>query len=135
VAATPTRAQSPKRSASLSGTVYDVNRAVITNASVILTNQRTGKELKRATSWEGNFAFELVEAGNYSLKVEANGFVRHERDDIDLVSGDHQEFCVTLGVQTIIDTIPIKRTRVGTSYRSKNPSAWAARKHKRSSPK
>ena len=61
-------------SASLTGTIYDLNEAVITSAKISLLNSRTKKEQTTASDEEGSFHMEGLEAGDYILKVESPGF-------------------------------------------------------------
>jgi hypothetical protein len=60
--------------ASLIGTISDPQEAMIPNASITLLNERTGKEQKAASNEEGVFHLERLEAGEYTLTVEAPGF-------------------------------------------------------------
>jgi hypothetical protein len=131
IVATPTQsqAQAPRGRASLSGTLYDVKRGVIVRAPVTLLNLRTKEALATTSSDEGRFAFDGLAAGDYNLKIEANGFERHERKDIRLEASDDQNFCVTLEVRAFIDTvIPVKRSTLGMRSRLKCPPTRSSRK-------
>jgi Carboxypeptidase regulatory-like domain len=61
--------------ASLAGTIYDTQQAVITTADITLINERTGKKHRTISDSEGVFHLESLEAGDYTLMVEAPGFV------------------------------------------------------------
>jgi len=58
----------------VSGTVTDVNGAVIPGAEVKLTNTATSVERATTTNGEGFFRFDAVDLGNYSVKITAQGF-------------------------------------------------------------
>lgn len=63
----------------LSGTVTDSTGSSIPGASVILTNEATGVAQRQATTDAGLFAFPSINAGVYTVRVEANGFKAYER--------------------------------------------------------
>jgi hypothetical protein len=69
-------------SASLNGVVTDQNGAVIPNAIVILTATTTGIELKTTTDSGGFYRFLNLSAGDYELKVSANGFQSYVRSGL-----------------------------------------------------
>ncbi len=62
------------QNASLVGTVRDALDAVITEASVTLTNQDTGVARTTKTDTTGNYEFSTLRPGNYSVKIEQPGF-------------------------------------------------------------
>jgi hypothetical protein len=60
--------------ADINGTVYDSSGAVLPNASVTLTNQSTHQARQGNSNTAGQYAFTFLLPGNYSVKVEAQGF-------------------------------------------------------------
>src|SRR5829696_8570056 len=58
----------------VAGTVQDANGAAVAGAMVILTNEATGVSFTSETSDSGAYAFDLVQAGKYSLTIEKQGF-------------------------------------------------------------
>jgi hypothetical protein len=58
----------------ISGTVTDPNGAVVQGATVRVINQATNAEQRTTTSEDGEFAFQLLPAGNYNVEVTASGF-------------------------------------------------------------
>src|SRR5258706_4399937 len=56
------------------GVVEDASGASVVSANVTLTNEGTGVSFKAQTSQSGTYAFEAIQAGSYSLGVEAPGF-------------------------------------------------------------
>lgn len=58
----------------VTGTVQDANGGSVTGATVTLTNEATGVSFTTQTSESGSYAFDLVQAGTYSLTVEKQGF-------------------------------------------------------------
>ena len=60
--------------ATVVGVVKDQNGAVVTSASVSLTNDQTKISLYSSVNMSGEFRFEQLTAGIYSLRIEAPGF-------------------------------------------------------------
>jgi hypothetical protein len=58
----------------VNGTVTDPSGAVVTNATVALTNLKTNIVRQAATSGSGFFLFINVQPGDYALKVSREGF-------------------------------------------------------------
>lgn len=67
-------AQAQGTTSRVTGTVQDANGAAVVGASVSLTNEATGISFTTETSQSGVYAFDLVQVGNYSLRVEKQGF-------------------------------------------------------------
>jgi hypothetical protein len=60
--------------ASVSGTITDQTGAIVSNASVTLTNTERGTSRSTVTDQTGLYSIPNVPVGPYSLKVTANGF-------------------------------------------------------------
>jgi carboxypeptidase family protein/TonB-dependent receptor-like protein len=74
-------------SSSVQGTVTDKSQAVIKGAEVTLTNKATG-ETKTATSSDtGDYRFDAVTAGIYTLSVKAQGFANAQVKDLEVLIG------------------------------------------------
>lgn len=58
----------------ISGIVTDQNGAVVTNATVKVTNTATNFERQTTTNGEGVYSFQLLPAGTYKVEVSAQGF-------------------------------------------------------------
>jgi len=68
----PVMAQTP--TGSIRGVVKDQQGAVILNASVTVTNTATGAARSTNTGSDGIYAVENLPAGDYEVKIEAQGF-------------------------------------------------------------
>jgi hypothetical protein len=55
------------------GTILDATGAVISNATVIISNQDTGAITKVTTNGSGQYRADTLRPGNYQLKIEAPG--------------------------------------------------------------
>ena len=58
----------------VTGTVQDANGAAIAGATVTLTNEATAISFTTTTSDSGTYAFDLVQAGKYTISIEKQGF-------------------------------------------------------------
>ncbi len=75
-------------SSSLQGTVTDKTQAVIGNkAEVTLINKETGATRTTKTNDSGEYKFDLIPAGIYSIKVTAPGFSAGEAKDVEVLIG------------------------------------------------
>ncbi len=59
---------------SIAGTVTDPSKAVVSGATVTITNTETHSTRTTTTNSSGEYRFDLVPVGSYSVKVEKNGF-------------------------------------------------------------
>jgi len=73
---------------SLAGTVTDPSDAAIPNAPVRLTSGSTGAERRATTSEAGQFVFASLQPGVYTLSIEAPGFRRMERTNINVIAAE-----------------------------------------------
>src|SRR5258708_38514495 len=64
------------------GTVTDPSGAAVTGASVTLTNQDTGIQVRTMTDAGGNYNFFSVKPGRYTVTVERSGFSKATASDI-----------------------------------------------------
>ena len=71
-------------SSNLQGTVTDKTQAVIKSAEVTLTNKANGATRTAQTNAAGEYRFEAIAAGIYSVKVKASGFSTAETKDLEV---------------------------------------------------
>jgi len=67
---------------SLSVTVTDINGAPIADAKILITDLRTNDITNAATNNQGKFEVNSLPEGNYSIKVESQGFIAYTASDI-----------------------------------------------------
>lgn len=70
----PIAAQAQSDSSSLSGTITDPSGAVVPNARVTAHNEATGLERTTQTNSSGAYTITNLPSGNYTVRVEAQGF-------------------------------------------------------------
>jgi Carboxypeptidase regulatory-like domain/TonB dependent receptor len=92
---------------SLNGLVTDQNNAVITNATVTLTNVGRGTKRTATTNEEGRYSFIVLPLGEYKVKVEALNF-QESTQTVTVVSGDAVAANFTLGItggENVVDIV------------------------------
>src|SRR5258706_11460712 len=73
--------------ATLYGIVTDSTGAAVPGATAALTNQDTGSSMAKTTDSAGEFIFDFVHVGKYTLRIEAKRFKALVTSGLDLVSG------------------------------------------------
>jgi hypothetical protein len=84
------RAQGETTSA-IVGEVRDATGAMVPGATVTITNRETGLRRAAQTDAAGRFNFPQLPPGNYSVRVEANGFEPRQNDNVFSGLGQKQE--------------------------------------------
>jgi len=94
-------------SGAIAGTVKDKNQAVISNASINLTNKGTGLSRTVTTNDTGEYRIDLLPAGRYDIKVSANGFGDVVAESVELLVGrtNNLDFTLSPGLQTATVTV------------------------------
>ncbi|MCA1635491.1 MAG: ankyrin repeat domain-containing protein [Acidobacteria bacterium] len=88
--------------ATLFGTAFDPQKAVITNVSVTLVNEQTGATRTTKSDETGEYRFDFVEPGSYTLRVEGPGFATSETREVTLGDGAVQRADTTLEVEVVM---------------------------------
>src|SRR4051794_35390541 len=70
-----------ERFGSFIGTVTDPSGAVLTGATVTITNTESGREYRTTTDNSGSYVFRSVEPGHYKFTFEETGFSKAEVPD------------------------------------------------------
>ncbi len=73
-------------SGTIIGTVFDQSKAVIQGAGVVVTNKATGESRTTGSNESGNYRFDLLSAGSYTVKITAQGFASQVQN-VDLLVG------------------------------------------------
>ena len=97
------RSQQSVSAATLSGTVTDINGAVIAGARIASKNLGTNQTYSAVSGSDGRFRFSYLPVGNYELTTDAAGF-----------ETKHQNISVTIGqaleINTVLNTSGITAT-------------------------
>src|SRR6266700_1459027 len=92
---------------SISGTVSDSTGAVIPAAQVSVRDELTGASRAAATNSQGFYEFLAMKPSKYELTVEAKGYGRAVKHDIDVVVGIESHFNVALKPGSVTETIEV----------------------------
>ena len=87
-------------SGSLRGQVTDPSGAAIANANVVLVPAgASAKPIKASADGQGQYEFNSVPAGKYTLNVNAPGFTVYENDNVVITSGQPTRLNVPLAIE------------------------------------
>ena len=84
----PCRVVAQQTTADVVGTVSDTSNSVIPGATVTLTNRNTGEVQTTLTTQSGDYVFNLLIPGQYSITIRAPGYKAVEIPDFSMSAGD-----------------------------------------------
>ncbi len=94
-------------SGNLVGTIYDQTAATVTGVQVTAHNNATGIDVNTTTASTGEYRFNNLPAGIYTLRVAAQGFGRAEVQNIEVVINQTSTTNVTLQVAQISESVSV----------------------------
>jgi hypothetical protein len=98
----------------ISGTVQDTSGAVISGATIKVTNEATGQVVRDATSdASGIFTISLLPVGSYSLEVGASGFATTRFSGIAVAITETTRVVATLKVSSTSETVEVQSQVTG----------------------
>ena len=106
--------------ATLSGQVTDASGSAVPNAKVAVINTETHVVSPATTNDAGRFVVNFLIPGRYKLEVEANGFKKFVRENIQLEVGDKAGIDASLQMGeisdnvTVTDEMPLIETETGS---------------------
>src|ERR1700756_1685906 len=105
---------------SFSGTVCDKTGSVISGATVRIISQGTAQERAAKTDDTGHYLIPLVPIGNYTIRVESQGFQTVEQKDIRLQVDEHRDVNFTMSPASVSSTVEVSATEVAVE--TSNPT-------------
>lgn len=93
--------------ARIDGQVTDPAGAVVTNATVTLTNTKTGEVRTAMSGDNGSYTLALVQPGTYDLSVRAQGFKEYLSKSLELNVNDRKTINVPLETGAITESITV----------------------------
>ena len=96
--------------ANLQGTVVDKSEAVLSGAQVTITSKATGETHSAKTNSTGEYRFDLLPVGIYSVKVSATGFGAAEAKEVELMVGRTSTQNFTLNPGSTSETVEVTAT-------------------------
>jgi len=97
---------------SFSGTVSDKTGSVISGATVTVTAQGTGLSRETKTDDTGHYLTPLLPVGNYTIRVNSQGFKTIEQTDIRLQVNEQREVDFTLVPGSVTEAVEVSATEV-----------------------
>ncbi len=91
----------------ITGTVRDVNGAVVPNATVTAKNEATNVAQNQNTTDAGLFAFTSLPVGNYTISVEKSGFKTFKKTGNALEVGTPLTVDATMEVGQVSETVTV----------------------------
>ena len=91
----------------ISGTVRDVNGAVVPNATVTAKSEATNVSQNQNTTDSGLFAFTSLPVGNYTITVEKSGFKTYKKTGNALEVGTPLTVDATMEVGQVSETVTV----------------------------
>ncbi|HEV3150309.1 MAG TPA: carboxypeptidase-like regulatory domain-containing protein, partial [Acidobacteriaceae bacterium] len=95
-------------SGAIAGAITDSSGAAIVGAVVTATNTGTNAQRTTRSGPAGEYRFDLLPVGHYSIRVEAPGFATGEIKDIDLLVGTTAAASVPLKAGSTGETVQVQ---------------------------
>ncbi len=95
------------RSATITGTVVDPQKAIVPGATVVITNEATNVSAEFVTTDAGLFTAPLLQAGTYTVTVTLSGFATFKRSGIAVGATETTRVSVELTVSQRGETINV----------------------------
>ncbi len=97
---------------SIQGLVEDASGAIVTGAKVTMTNAATGISRDTQTNASGLYSFQLVQVGNYNIRVELQGFRTETISNIRVETAAQVRQNFKLQVGTVAENIEVSANAV-----------------------
>ncbi|MEP6592092.1 MAG: TonB-dependent receptor [Acidobacteriota bacterium] len=97
--------------ATVYGNVGDPSGAQIPDAAVIIVNEETGSVQTATTSTSGEFTFNFLSVGRYSLTITASGFKEQTESGIELTAGQKVRRSYTLEIGSLTEKVTVTAGR------------------------
>jgi outer membrane receptor protein involved in Fe transport len=95
---------------SLYGTVTDASSSAVPGASITLTHNDTGTASTSTSGAGGEFGFEFLRIGGYTLVIEKPGFKKLEAKSINVSAGQSIRDRYTLDIGAVSETVSVEAT-------------------------
>lgn len=91
----------------LRGTVTDTNGAVVSGATVTITNEANGAKQSKQSTGDGIFEFSKLSPGSYTVTIEATGFKRALNKEVSVKLGIVNPLDVKLEAGAVSETVTV----------------------------
>ena len=90
------------------GAVTDPTGGVIPGAAVTLVNEATGARMAKTTDASGEFVFDFVHVGSYTLRMEAPGFKTYQSTGLQFAAAQSVRRTFALELGAVADTVEVQ---------------------------
>jgi len=101
---------------SVRGTVSDSSGGVVSGAKVQLRNNGTGVEAQQNTNAAGQYVFDFVSPGTYTMSVSVEGFRSFVQENILVQTRGDVTVNASLAVGTVTETVKVTETPVAVQF-------------------
>jgi hypothetical protein len=112
----------------INGTVMDASGAMVPGAAVVITNPGTGVVSRTESSDTGVFNVPALPVGQYSVRVEKEGFKPAVRTDVTVNAASTARLDVTLEVGTATQAVEVKADAIQLQTESAKASSTITNK-------
>src|SRR5687768_1408223 len=89
------------------GQVSDPQGAVVSNATVTVTNEGTGSAQTVSASTDGTFRFSNLQPGSYTVEVTSSGFAAFKQEKVVVEVGQLTPLTIPLGIEGASATVEV----------------------------
>ncbi|MEK7403849.1 MAG: TonB-dependent receptor [Acidobacteriota bacterium] len=114
--------------ARVQGIVTDTSQAVVPGAHLVLRNTQTGVAVAREANANGQYVFDFVEPGAYTLVCEHPGFNKFVQENLAVQVRGDVTLNITLQVGQVTDTVTVSETPVALQFNSSTVEMLVDRK-------
>src|SRR3712207_4566177 len=101
--------------ATIYGVVTDPSGATVPGAAVTITNEQTNATQSVTTNEDGEFTFNFIQVGRYTLSIAAGGFKEQTQQGVELSAGQRVRLNYNLEVGAVSDKVTVTRSEEHTS--------------------
>ena len=98
--------------ATIRGTITDTSGAVVSDASVVVTNQASGETRETVSSSAGVYQVPLLSPGVYTITAEVEGFKKLVRENVRLAVAQILGLDLTLEVGNVAESVTVSATAI-----------------------
>lgn len=102
--------------AKVQGLITDSSGGVLVGASVTLRNINTGVDTHRIANEAGQYVFDYVSPGTYTLTVELPGFARFVQENILVQTRGDVTVNAVLKIRTVTETVVVQEAPVAVKF-------------------
>ena len=104
--------------ATVQGTIFDPNHAVVPGAELTLRNVATAVERKTVSDGEGHYTFQFATPGVYSITTKAAGFKTDTRSGVQLSVGQNLRLDIDIALGETAERVVVEANAVAVSAES-----------------